>query len=143
MIRIGKARYLHLRAAELDRPLTARELRFVERYRSRHPECRLEDSLEEIGLDALRGLAVEDMPDGTTFDRRVIRRWRVQSMKQTARYWTPAVCGAAVAAIALLAMLQILSSAQNPKSLATPGAEAQRARPMFPDLGGGIDSVRP
>jgi len=144
VIRFGKTRYLHLRAAEQDRSLTARELRFVQRYRGRNPECEIEDSLEEQGLDALRGLAVAEEADVPSFDRRVLRRWRVQSVKQTARYWTPALCGAAVAAIALLAMLQILSAAQGPKPLSTPGTEAQRSdRPTFPDLGGGIDSVRP
>jgi hypothetical protein len=138
VIRLGRSKYEALLSEGHDRPLTAREVKFMERYRAHHPECAQYEAMEEEGFALLRGLTLDsdhDAPDH--FENRVIRRWRVQSVKETATYWSPAICGAIVAAVALLAMFQLLGRSSTLKPLSVTGSEARRSeppKPVFPNV---------
>lgn len=145
MIRMGRSRYEALLTIEHDRPLTARELRFMERYRAKHPECEQFEALEEEGFALLRNLAMDsEIEAPQQFERRVIRKFQVQSVRATATYWTPAICGAVVAAVTLLAMIQLLGRSATMNPLSVTGSEARRsepAKPVFPDVHTAGDSA--
>ena len=134
----GRSRYEALLIAERDRPLTARELTFMDRFRAKHPECEQFEALEEEGYALLRNLAMDTEAEAPVqFERRVIRRFQVQSVRATASYWSPAICGAVVAAVALLAMIQLLGRSATMKPISVTGSEARRsepAKPVFPDV---------
>jgi hypothetical protein len=71
------------------------------------------------------------------FEERVLRRYRVQKVHQSLSFWSPALIGACVAAVLVLAALQIVSNSSRLPALRSPGAEAQRTidrAPVFPDL---------
>ncbi len=90
------------------------------------PQADLKD--EEIS--ALLRLAVvrPDEPEHSHFEQRVVRRWRVASAKQNVGYWMPAVFGAVTAAIAIVAVLQIVSTKPEARSNTVPSTSEARLR---------------
>lgn len=144
---IGRRKYVALLNEQQDRDLTAREVAFLERYRANHPECAAEESLQDEGFAMLRGLGLdEDATAPERFEHRVIRRLRVQSVKDTAAYWSPAICGALVAAIALLAMFQLVGRSSTMPPIDVTGNEARRLdppKPVFPSLPNPGDPIAP
>ncbi|HRI42661.1 MAG TPA: hypothetical protein PLL78_01080 [Fimbriimonadaceae bacterium] len=134
----GRRKYVALLNERQDRVLTEREEAFLDRYRADHPECVAEESLHDEGFAMLRGLGLDEDPAAPErFEHRVIRRWRVQSVKDTAAYWSPAICGALVAAIALLAMFQLVGRSSTMPPIDVTGNEARRLdppKPVFPSL---------
>lgn len=140
----GRKKYEALLNVEHDRPLTPSELRFLEHYRTKHPELVEMEEAGREGFSLLRGLALDDEPESPVrFENRVIRKFRIQSVRETASYWAPAICGGLVAAMALLAAFQLLGRSPEMKPLSVAGSEARRgapAKPVFPDIG---DTARP
>lgn len=143
----GRRKYVALLNERQDRPLTEREEAFLARFRATHPEEAREESLHEEGFAMLRGLAFEDEPSNPDrFEHRVIRRWRVQSVKDSAAYWSPAIFGALVAAIALLAMFQLVGRSSTMPPIDVTGNEARRLeppKPVFPNLPPSGDPIVP
>jgi hypothetical protein len=134
----GRRKYVALLNEQQDRPLTEREEAFLARYRAAHPECLEEEALHDEGFAMLRGLASdEDHGAAERFEHRVIRCYRIQKVKDTAAYWSPAICGALVAAIALLAMFQLVGRSSTMPPIDVTGNEARRLdppKPVFPSL---------
>jgi hypothetical protein len=64
-------------------------------------------------IGVLRECSLDEPIDTERFDTRLIRRWQVASAKSTFRYWSPAVFGAAIASVAVLALLQMLLSSSS------------------------------
>lgn|GEM_PF-4855122 len=74
--------------------------------------------LEEPFLDGLLiGAAIEPQVDKDKFARAVLRLHRVGSVKRSILYWSPAIAGASIAAMALLALLQMLTSSSSMKPI--------------------------
>ena len=68
------------------------------------------------------------------FESRFIRRWRVEKRARAVSYWMPAIAGAVVASVALLAVLQILFSSPARDDADLKNREASRG-PAIPAYG--------
>lgn len=62
---------------------------------------------ESLTMNLLRSEAEEPVLSDD-FNRRTLRRWHVERERGRLRYWTPAICGAAVTALALFTVLQLI-----------------------------------
>jgi len=84
----------------------------------------------------LRTAALEpELPPN--FNERVIRRWRVRSVQESIRFWSPAFIGAFVAALLLLASLQLVSRSAQLPTVNLNGHEARKISlqdPIFPNI---------
>lgn len=108
-----------------DGMASLRKQAFVQKHESTCPGCAAEHFVTMTALSALRGSVIEPEPD-PTFESRFIRRWRVESRARAVSYWMPAVAGAVVASIALLAVLQILLAAPSADKADISNREAVR-----------------
>ena len=106
-----------------DREPTETEDAFLESHRALCTGCRTEEEAANSSLDLLRGCAFEAEVEDS-FDRRVLRRARIQSVQDGFRYWSPAMMGGLVAAGLLLAAVQVLTRPIIPGG--TPAVEASR-----------------
>lgn len=79
------------------------------------PESELGNDWSELQsvLGVLRESAIDEPIDTEKFDTRLLRRWNVKSAKTTFGYWSPAVLGAAIASVAVLALIQMLLSSSS------------------------------
>ena len=97
--------------------------------------CEEHELQGSMSLNMLRGAAMEAEPrEG--FDDRVVRLVKLQTARNL-RYWSPAIMGAAVAGVVLLAALQIISRPQALPQLNSPQSEARLLNsglPSFPEL---------
>ncbi len=84
-------------------------------------------------LSALRAAVIEPQPD-PSFESRFIRRWRVERRARAVSYWMPAIAGAVVASVALLAVLQILFASPSRSDADLKNREALRS-PAIPTYG--------
>jgi len=73
---------------------------------------------------------VEPEVDEDRFNVKVSRSFRVQMTRQSVTYWTPALVGASVASVALLALLQLLGSSSNMKPIRLLNGDAASAQPI-------------
>ena len=120
---IGCRKFNRLLNEIADRETTPREQAFLESHRETCPVCFEEERAANTSLHLLRDCAfqygVED-----AFDRRVLRRAKLQSVHDGFRYWSPAFTGGLVAATLLLAAVQALT---RPITTGTPqNVEASR-----------------
>ena len=123
MKRVPCGRFGRLLSELADREATPRETAFLERHRSVCASCREDEAAATLSLGLLRDctFAVE-VPD--SFDRRILRRTKIQTVRDGFRYWSPAFTGGLVAAGLLLAAVQALTRPIAPG--ATRGIEANR-----------------
>lgn len=111
-----------------DRLLSEREEKFLAAHRLKCPECRLSERQSAFALGMLRLIAVE--PEvAPNFNERVLRRWRVRSVQESLRFWSPAVLGGLVAALLVLASLQLVSRSSQLPTVKLNGHEARRLNP--------------
>jgi hypothetical protein len=82
----------------------------------------------------LRDSALEHVPDAN-FDERVLRKLKVAQVRSGFQYWSPAMIGAAVASVVLLAALQMIAQPSNLPTIKMPGGSAFRySSPQLPEL---------
>lgn len=137
MIRLSCKRFQRLSLEDHDRPLAPRESEFLATHRRACASCRLAETQGALALSMLRMAAIDPEPT-PLFEERVLRRYRVRTVHQSLSFWSPAIIGACVASVLVLAALQIVSNSSKLPSLRTPGAEAHRTidrAPAFPDIG--------
>lgn len=133
---LRKRRFWRTLQAADERELNASELIFLNACRQDDPVVAAEEEAQQVCLAALRACVIEP-DDDPTFDRRLMRRYRIERMKARAEYWSPAVVGAAVAAIAVLAFLQVLTGPSNLRTIDTSRSEVHNTRPervFFPEF---------
>lgn len=104
------ARYRRYKLLCEDGVASERQARFVAGHEQACNKCAAEHDLTLSALSALRSAVIEPEPD-PSFESRFIRRWRVERRARAVSYWMPAIAGAVVASVALLAILQILFAA--------------------------------
>lgn len=100
-----------------------RESAFVQSHRATCPECGLYEVQLDSAMDMLRGQDFRTEVS-SVFDSHVIRKHRIQSVRDSFRYWMPALIGAAVAGVALLAMLHAISRPAGLPIFRSSGAES-------------------
>lgn len=132
----GCAKFKRLTNAELDGDLSARERQFLDRHRDVCTDCRSIESQGSLALNFLRASAIDDVEVSDNFDERVLRRLRVQTTRESLGYWSPAVAGAFVAGLAVIAALQMITRSAELRHIRVPGAEVRRVTPTksFPEL---------
>jgi len=62
------------------------------------------------------------------FEERILRKLRVQSTRESVRYWSPAFVGAMIAGLAVLATLQLVPNRPSLPSSNRPEGTAYRTR---------------
>jgi hypothetical protein len=109
-----------------SRELNEGEQRFLNQHRAACGECREFEQSASFSLDVLRSAALE--PEvSANFDDRVLRRVRVQSVRESLGYWSPALAGAGIACVAIFAALQIAALPVQPNLMQLPDGEARRS----------------
>jgi len=68
------------------------------------------------------------------FDERILRRHKVETVRAGVRYWSPAMMGAAVAGLVVLAAMQMIAQSSKLPSFKVPGSEARLSSPAIPSL---------
>lgn len=124
-----------LRRKETIGSLTPFEEQWCEQHLRECPECGEEELAGKHALEALRNAASE-VEVSAEFDANLVRRIRLDKSVRTFAYWSPAFVGAALAGIAALALVQVLSSKPAPRPPLLEGREAKRSElPVIPDPG--------
>lgn len=125
MMRLGCSRFHKFVTEELDRPLSPKEEAFVSRHRESCGDCKDLQAQSSLAMNFLRAAAI-DVSVTPAFEERVIRRLKVETTRESLRYWSPAVAGAFVAGLAVVAALQIITRSAEIPSVRFPGAESRR-----------------
>lgn len=81
-------------------------------------------------LSALLGQHAIEHDPGDAFDRKVVGAWRLQRSARTFEFWRPAIIGAILASVALVAVVQVLTA--KPKPPVLKGQEARLSAPQIP-----------
>jgi hypothetical protein len=137
------SRFKKLASEELDRLLTPKELAFLEGHRSTCESCSSVHAQSSLAMNFLRASAIE-VEVHPQFEERVIRKLRVQTTRESLRYWSPAVAGAFIAGLAVIAALQIITRSAELPHVRFLNGEAHRitTSKSSPDLGSNL-SIRP
>lgn len=120
----------------MDRILTPVESRFLDRHRAVCAECGRVEEEGDRALQMLR-LAILEPEASPRFDARVLRRAQVDAVRARFGYWSPALFGAAIAGIAILAAMQMIADSSRLPAIHVPGGDAPqltRHDPAFPAL---------
>lgn len=135
LLRQGCRRFDRLSSEMLDRSLSPRELRFMDGHRGVCPDCRALEASRSLALDLLRSMALDTEVD-EAFERRVLRRVKVEMARNRFAYWSPTAFGAAVALALVLATVQLVSRPNELKVNPSPAGEARldAVSPAIPDL---------
>ena len=121
---VGCSKFKKLTNEALDRPLTANEETFVQRHRQTCVDCHEFQAQSSLALNFLRASAI-DVDVHPQFEERVIRKLRVQSTRESLRYWSPAIAGAFIAGLAVIAALQMITRSAELPHVRLPGGEAR------------------
>jgi len=111
----------------LDRELSPREEAFLQKHRLACADCNCAQSQSSIALNFLRAATIE-VDVHPQFEERVIRRLKVQRTRESLRYWSPAVAGAFIAGLAVVAALQMITRSSDLPHFRIPGAESEIIR---------------
>lgn len=129
-------KFARLTSEQADRELSAQECDFLEQHRQECSECSQEERSQNLALNMLRAAAIDEPEvDDFRFDERVIRRARVQQVRESLGYWMPAAMGALAACVAVFATLHLIARPTNLKNAEIPAGQAHRIRSGTPYLG--------
>jgi len=122
----GCRKFSRLISERTDRDLSLREERFLERHRFACFECSRSEEADDCALNLLRASALEPEVVAPIFDDRVMRRLKVQTVRESLSYWSPALVGASIAGIALVVALHVAALPSQIRRSENPGGEAVR-----------------
>lgn len=132
-------RYSKLINESEDRPLSPSERQFVDLHAEDCSKCAAL-SHATAGLNMLRMCAIEP-DDDSSFEHRVLRKVLIGRKRSTLAYWSPAVIGAAIACVTILAALQLISRPSQLPMFGGQNVESRRLdhgrEPLFPVLDNG------
>ena len=115
--------------------LSSFEEAWLEKHWQECPDCAAEEAADMEAMCALRASAPQ-VEVGSDFDAKLVRRIRLDRGARSLAYWSPAFVGAALAGIAALALIQVLSIKPVAKPAVLEGREARRSElPVIPDSG--------
>jgi hypothetical protein len=121
----GCSKFRRLANEEMDRTLTASEKDFVQRHQAVCSECSESQSQSSLALNFLRASAIE-VDVHPMFEERVIRKLKVQTTRESIGYWSPAVAGAFIAGLAVIAALQMITRSADLPHVRFPGEANNR-----------------
>ena len=121
----GCSKFKRLASEELDRELSHKERAFLQKHREVCTPCSEMHEQSCLALNFLRA-ATLDVEVHPSFEDRVLRKLRVQTTRESIRYWSPAVAGAFVAGLAVIAALQMITRSAELPHVRYPGGEARR-----------------
>jgi hypothetical protein len=84
-------------------------------------------------LNFLRAAAIE-VDVHPQFEERVIRKLKVQTTRESIQYWSPALAGACIAGLAVIAALQMITRSAELPHVRLNGGEARMMTHAHPDL---------
>jgi hypothetical protein len=124
-VRFGCFRFHRLWDTRDERDLTSGEERFIENHVAACHQCSEFAETASTALNLLREAALE--PEvSLSFDDRVIRKVRVQTVRESLGYWSPALVGGLIACVAVFATLQIAATPVQLREANLPIGEARR-----------------
>jgi predicted anti-sigma-YlaC factor YlaD len=133
LVRLGCRKFERISSESLDRELSGAESRYLENHRQACSLCRQAESNRALALNMLRSATVQVEPD-ETFDRRLIRRARLQEAQNRFSYWSPTAIGAVVALVLVLAIVQVVSIPHRIPENVAPEGEARLTSPNLPSV---------
>lgn len=116
---------------EDEQDLSAKELLFMQNHETVCESCRMERRADSLGLSLLREAAApeDEFEDSSSFEDRIIRNLTLANRRDTWRYWWPAGLGAAIAALAAFAAMQLVSGQSSFRPMFFHGQEAANGMP--------------
>jgi len=123
----GCMRFRRVAFEAADRVLSMREEEFLEKHRSVCPGCARIEMESVTALNSLRAVTLEAFPD-PMFEERVLRRLRVSNSRSAFRSWSPAVVGASIACITIIAALQMVTLNSSIPGYRSKGEDAMHLR---------------
>jgi hypothetical protein len=129
----GCAKFKRLANEELDRDLRTAEIDFMEKHRLVCTACDEVQSQSSLAMNFLRA-GVMEVDVHPQFEERIIRKLRVQTTRESIRYWSPAVAGAFIAGLAVIAALQMITRSAELPHTRFPYVESHRVTTARPDL---------
>ena len=136
------AKYRRIKLLSEDGRASQRQEAFLSRHEQACDKCQTDHAVTMAAMAALRAAAFEPAPD-LGFESRFIRRWRVEQRARAVSYWMPAVAGAVVASVAMMAVLQILFAAPRANDVNLKDREAQLSTERqldIPDFGDSLSA---
>jgi hypothetical protein len=132
LISFGCKRFNSLVNEREDRDLSPQEEAWITDHQSKCAECRKTQDSLSLSLNMLRAATLDVEPE-RGFDRRLIRRVRVQAVKESFSYWLPALVGCLIAFFAIFSTLDLLATRGGQSSVKVPTGQARRndAYPLF------------
>jgi hypothetical protein len=138
----GCAKFKRLANEELDRELSSGEVLFMEKHRGVCMDCDEVQSQSSLAMNFLRAGTLE-VDVNPQFEERVIRKLRIQTTRESIRYWSPAVAGAFIAGLAVIAALQMITRSADLPHTRFINAESHRITTARPDLNQNIPILPP
>ena len=122
------------------RELTADELAFFEAHQLACEPCAELLRTSSMSLNMLRMSAME-AEISPTFDEKLMRKLRLQTGRASLNYWSPAVFGAAIAGLAVLAAMQAVARTVDGPNVRKASGEESRLmhNRTFPSLDLGVN----
>ena len=120
-----------------DRLLTPKEREFMDRHRGACFSCAKREKASALALNMLRQARIDTQAPEGQFETRLLRRLRVQSVRIGMADWSPALFGAAIAAVALISALQMVARSNELPVFKAGSSEARRIQvnsPEFPQV---------
>jgi hypothetical protein len=130
MLKFSCNRFSRLLFDRGDRALSGSEELFFNSHLAKCEACWQKARTEEAALLDLRMLT-EDPEPSEGFDDRILKAFRDGPKPLSLGYWSPALMGAAIAGIALLATLTVVSRTADSPVRHTPGGDAMRLDQRF------------
>lgn len=120
----GCKKFGRLSSEQADRVLSESEERFLAKHRNACAECTNLERTTSCALNMLRMATLEPEIE-PMFEDRVIRRLKVQQVKESLNYWSPALIGAGIACIVIFVTLHLVSAPNQIRRANVPGGEAR------------------
>ena len=124
----GCKKFRQLSSEQDDRTLSIREDRFLNRHREVCDECRRAELTTSCALNMLR-MATLEPEVAPMFEDRVLRKLKVQQVRESLNYWSPALVGAGIACGVIFVTLHLASFPSQTKRANLHAGQAKREAP--------------
>ncbi len=124
------SRFSYIINAKTEDEMSKSELDFVANHGNECDRC-AQYHETDYGINLLRSCQIEPIISNG-FNDRVIRLARVSLRKTAFSYWSPALAGATIAGLAVLAVVQLVSKPNQLPVFRATGEARKVHSPMFP-----------